>query len=110
MAGFNHNASKATGSNQGGGFKSNKPAGNFQGSRGGKASSDNQSGDREIKPTTHYMVTAAGKGEERQFPQGVYITEVGDGLRVYIKEGVQAGTYFINKKKDKSEEAPKFNK
>jgi hypothetical protein len=54
------------------------------------------------------MVTAAGKGEKRDFPAGVYITEVGDGLRVYIKEDVKAGTYFINKKKDKSEEAPNF--
>jgi hypothetical protein len=100
MAGFGQGNKPSFGGNKTGfqGKPAGKPAakGNYQGGE-----------KKELPPTTHYMVSG-GKGEERQFVNGTFITEIEGGFKVNIKEGIEPGLYFINKKKDKSADAPSF--
>lgn len=78
------------------GFKGKPAAGNFGGPKGEK---------KESTPTTHYMIVAKEKGEEMEFVPGVFIRETPFGFSISITEGINPGTYFVNKKKDKSVQA-----
>lgn len=99
MAGFNNAQGKSQYASKGQG-SSNRP-GNY-------SPRPQKQGQGEIPPTTHYMVTPKDEQGQKQYVNGVFITENETGMKIRVKEGIAPGTYYINKKKDKSEDAPKF--
>lgn len=71
----------------------------------GKSAAKAEGGEKkEVKPTTHYMIVAKEKGEEMEFVPGVFIRETPFGFSLSTLEGIPAGNFFVNKKKDKSAE------
>ncbi len=103
MAGFNNAQGKSQYAGKGQGQGSNRP-GNFS----PRGQGQGQGQKSEIPPTTHYMVTPKDEQGQKQYVNGVFITENETGMKIRVKEGIAPGTYYINKKKDKSEDAPKF--
>lgn len=72
-------------------FSSNKPAVAVRGEK------------KEPTPTSHVMVTAKDEKGDSKLISGIFIRENEYGLSISVAEAttLEAGQYFINKKKDK---------
>lgn len=71
-------------------------AGNRAAASSSNRASTSVDGEKKESKTTHYMKPVGAKG---QFVAGTFITENEHGLFVAVKETIQPGEYYINKKR-----------